>query len=39
MSAENDILIAEASPIADRRKLPYVYYKNKISITMTYGYV
>ena len=28
------IFLAEASPIADRRKLPYVYYKNKISITM-----
>ena len=36
MSAEDDIFPAEASPIAiaDRRKLPYVYYKNKISITM-----
>jgi hypothetical protein len=36
MSAEDDIFLAEASPIADRRKLPYVYYKNiknKISIT------
>ena len=38
MSAEDDIFLAEASPIADRkktsRKLPFVYYKNKISITM-----
>ena len=36
MSAEDDIFLAEASPIADGRKLPYVYYKNiknKISIT------
>jgi hypothetical protein len=37
MSAEDDIFLAEALPIADRRKLPYVYYikniKNKISIT------
>ena len=28
------IFLAEASPIADRRKLPCVYYKNKISITI-----
>ena len=34
MSAEDDIFLAEASPIANRRKLAYVYYKNKISITM-----
>ena len=38
MSAEDDMFLAEASPIADRkktsRKLPFVYYKNKISITM-----
>ena len=37
MPAEDDIFLAEASPIADRRnsrKLAYVYYKNKISITM-----
>ena len=37
MSAEDDIFLAEASPIAgceNIRKLAYVYYKNKISITM-----
>jgi hypothetical protein len=26
MSVEDDIFLAEASPIADRRELPYVYY-------------
>jgi hypothetical protein len=36
MSAEDDIFLAEASPIADRRKLPYhmCTILNKISITM-----
>ena len=34
MSAEDDIFLAEESPIAHRRKLSYVYYKNKIWITM-----
>jgi hypothetical protein len=34
MSAEDDIFLAEASPIADRRKLPYHTILNKISITV-----
>ena len=37
MSAEDDIFLAEESPIDDRRNsrnLAYVYYKNKISIIM-----
>jgi hypothetical protein len=35
MSAEDDIFLAEESPIAHHRKLSYVYYKNKIRITMS----